>query len=582
MNRKERRAAAKRGAIPQRADANAADLFAQAQQLYRQGASAQAEALCEQVLAQEPAHIGALNLAGLIAQAAGRHRTAVKMLGRAVAADPQDAACHYNLASSHQALGHAEEAAAHFRRAIALGLSGRNPEDFIVQSPVIGNMLARINQAWPAPVSDRDLFGADGLTALAADVFLRCALELVLFRTAPLEALLTQARAALLRMAKADDGLLAFACALAQQCFINEYVFAQGEEESEHAARLRDRLIDGDTDPFTLALAACYVPLHTLPVAAMLASRKWPEPAARLVRQQIAEPMEELRDRESIPALTPVETVSQDVRRQYEENPYPRWTVSSLAGERKPENSPREDILIAGCGTGKHPIEIAHFAPQSRILAVDISLSSLAYARRKTREAGISNIDYAQADVLKLGTLGRSFDVIECVGVLHHLADPLAGWRVLLPLLKPEGLMCIGLYSEAARRDVVEARAFVAQRGFKATPGDIRKCRAELLRGPDRRRFQSLTATADFHSMSGCRDLIFNVMEHRFTIPQIKAFLAEEKLEFLDFEVSPQIAQAFARKFPGAALTDLDKWHEFETANPMTFREMYHFRVRKS
>ena len=64
------------------------------------------------------------------------------------------------------------------------------------------------------------------------------------------------------------------------------------------------------------------------------------------------------------------------------------------------------------------------------MLAIDISRTSLAYARRKTREAGIANIEYAQADILKLGTLERRFDVIETVGVLHHLAEPTAGLRV--------------------------------------------------------------------------------------------------------------------------------------------------------
>ena len=41
-----------------------------------------------------------------------------------------------------------------------------------------------------------------------------------------------------------------------------------------------------------------------------------------------------------------------------------------------------------------------------------------------TRKAGLHNVEYAQADILKLGTLGRSFDRIEAMGVLHHLADP--------------------------------------------------------------------------------------------------------------------------------------------------------------
>ena len=51
----------------------------------------------------------------------------------------------------------------------------------------------------------------------------------------------------------------------------------------------------------------------------------------------------------------------------------------------------------------------------------------------------MSGIEFAQADLLELGAIGRTFDVVECSGVLHHLADPFAGWRALLPLLRPGG-----------------------------------------------------------------------------------------------------------------------------------------------
>jgi SAM-dependent methyltransferase len=78
-------------------------------------------------------------------------------------------------------------------------------------------------------------------------------------------------------------------------------------------------------------------------------------------------------------------------------------------------------ILIAGCGTGEHPFDIAQKSPEASVLAIDLSRVSLAYARRKTREEGLRNIEYAQADILNLSTLDRTFDRIETAGVLHHL-----------------------------------------------------------------------------------------------------------------------------------------------------------------
>jgi SAM-dependent methyltransferase len=279
--------------------------------------------------------------------------------------------------------------------------------------------------------------------------------------------------------------------------------------------------------------------------------------------------------------LTAIDDRSLPVQQQYEDNPYPRWIV--IPPVAKPveisDASRNNDILIAGCGTGQHSIDAALLFPHANILAVDISLTSLAYARRKTREAGLDNIDYAHADIFKLGTLDRRFDLIEAVGVLHHLADPAAGWRVLLSLLRPGGSMRVGLYSEVARRAIVAGRALIAQRGYPPTPEGIRTCRQEIFRIKDGIE-TSLIALRDFYSMSGCRDLLFNVLEHRYTLPQIKAFLAEHRLLFLGFELPQATLAAFRQRYPEpAALTDLDHWQEFEAANPETFLGMYIFRV---
>ena len=79
--------------------------------------------------------------------------------------------------------------------------------------------------------------------------------------------------------------------------------------------------------------------------------------------------------------------------------------------------------------------------------------------------------------------------------------------------------MRVGLYSEAARRSIVEARALIAERGFPATAEGIRALRQTIIKGQDEPRWKSLVRTVDFYSMSGCRDVFFHVMEHRFTIP---------------------------------------------------------------
>jgi SAM-dependent methyltransferase len=612
MNRKERRANLKRGGSPARLGQSEAwdkaftteDLLAKARSHYQQRQPELARNIAERILAREPSHVPALNLLGLIYQEAGHHRLAVKTLTKAVSLDALNAACHYNLATSHQALGRREDAAVHFKRAIALGMSRKNVEHFIFQNPAITACISRIDQTWPFPVKVGEILGRQSLEKIANDVLLRSALETVLLRTEPLEKFLTALRSALLAIAYSrihgaaiEDGTLALFCALAQQCFINEYVFAQSDEDARCSSELRDALLreaadEGDIPPLLVAAVAAYFPLHRLAGAHALLNRKWPQSVASLVRQQVQEPAEEADDLSAIPVLTAVEDrVSLEVMRQYEENPYPRWTINLFAAVADEFETPvanagddqtAKAILVAGCGTGQHAFQIAHYFPGAHVLAVDISLPSLAYARRKSREEDLRNVEYAQADILKLDTVGRSFDRIEAVGVLHHFADPELGWRVLLSLLRPNGVMRVGLYSEAGRRGIVEVRAFIAERDYHPTAEDIRKCRQEMLRDADKRRWNIVVGFTDFYSMSGCRDMLFNVMEHRFTIPRIKAFLNQEGLSFQGFELEPKVLEKFQTQFPAdAALTDLDKWHAFEADNPQTFRNMYVFTVRK-
>jgi tetratricopeptide (TPR) repeat protein len=131
MNRRERRAAVARAKTAAGvAPGYVADLLTQAREAFRQGRAAQAEAACKQILERYPADKTGLNLLGVVYQAAGRHRLAVKMFAKAIAADDLDAACHYNIACSYQVMDQPEAAAAHFRKALALGLNGQEPEDF--------------------------------------------------------------------------------------------------------------------------------------------------------------------------------------------------------------------------------------------------------------------------------------------------------------------------------------------------------------------------------------------------------------------------------------------------------------------
>jgi SAM-dependent methyltransferase len=266
--------------------------------------------------------------------------------------------------------------------------------------------------------------------------------------------------------------------------------------------------------------------------------------------------------------------VSLKVRAQYEQNPYPRWVRTQAVFEPvAPGGSPR--ILVAGCGTGQHAVATALRYPTGTVLAVDLSRASLAYAKRKSAELGVANVEYRQGDILALGALDERFDLIECSGVLHHMAHPLEGWRVLASLRKPGGRMRIGLYSEAGRRQVVRARELIAERGFGPDPEGIRAARTEIRKDP---LLAQLARNEDFFSMSGCRDLLFHVHERRFTLPEVESMIVRLGLRFVGFEF-PDSGATLARYRARFSEDSLQNWHKFEQEFPDTFSRMYQFWV---
>jgi 2-polyprenyl-3-methyl-5-hydroxy-6-metoxy-1,4-benzoquinol methylase len=340
-----------------------------------------------------------------------------------------------------------------------------------------------------------------------------------------------------------------------------------------------------------------YQPLYSLPDARALLDRIWPPAVDEVVTLQLREPLQELQLRASIPQLTPIDDeVSQRVRQQYEENPYPRWVQAPAGIKPAPLDvtlrskfptaaftplgkTEAVDILVAGCGTSLGS-RVAEACQGARVLAVDLSLSSLCYAKRKTSASHMDSIEYAQGDILKLGAIGRTFDYIDCQGVLHHMRDPFEGWRILLSLLRPGGIMHLGFYSEIARQDVAAARAYIAQHGYVPTPADIRRVRHDLFKTP----IASVSRFNDFFSMSECRDLLFHVQEKCLTIPAIKAFIDEQGLKFIGFDLKDDMAKAFRAMFADAgwSMSDLAKWDIVERKNPNTFASMYIFWVQKS
>jgi 2-polyprenyl-3-methyl-5-hydroxy-6-metoxy-1,4-benzoquinol methylase/Tfp pilus assembly protein PilF len=604
----------------------------------------------------KPDYAEAHNNLGNALKNSGKPNEAIVSYEKALQLNPDSAETHFNLANALYDIGKQEEALKSYIQAISINqnrkdfwqnLSGllvsldftsysENISDIFIQvleqkTVVRPNRIApQILKLLKLHPDEGDLFrnkaefnGSDSVESMCRNLariplFLRI-IELCPIPDLDLEYLLTTLRRNLLlhRDAIVDkQGVRDFQISLALHCFTNEYIFNETDAETSAVRALELEIKNSrrnaeSPNPYNLACLASYRPLHNYdwPQEFVI-----PEDLNPLFERQVNEVLAAAAIRAEIPRLKPIkDKVSSAVKAQYEENPYPRW-INTLA-HFKPvyipaflkqtnlrvlnadvEFSNQPDILVAGCGTGQHSISTATRFANSNVLAVDLSLDSLCYAARKTKELGVGNIEYMQADILDLGLLEKQFDIVESSGVLHHMADPLAGWKTLTDRLKPGGLMHIGLYSEIARRNIVEARKLISNKGLSNTRSDIIPFRKEIIDGADDgggggggaddggdEILSTIKTYSDFYSTSELRDLLFHVQEHRFTLPQIQNDLESLGLKFAGFEyLETRITSRFMQDYPGPdSLYSLEAWHNFEKNNPDTFKGMYQFWAQK-
>lgn len=418
-----------------------------------------------------------------------------------------------------------------------------------------------------------------------------------------IESIFSNIRQALLSNADQDTNRAAkiiFLSGLALHCFANEYVYDVSGEEIENLTKLEadvEQNLRRGKQPSEVHLLVlmCYRALSEYEWHSLLLV---PLGLEEVFLRHITEPEEEALLKKDMPVLQPISNeTSSRVRDQYEENPYPRWFSFRAALNPRPlsevarslnlnlKDTPitqraSPEILIAGCGTGQHALNTALRIKDSKLLAIDLSLSSLAYAKRKTREAGIENIKYMQADILDLPLLKKKFDVIESSGVLHHMADPVQGWRILADLLNVGGLMKISLYSQLARRHVSKMRSEISELKLDSSPRAMRTFRSNVIKSPQAHH-KKITTSTDFYSLSELRDLLFHEEEHGFTIPVICKILHKLGLKFCGFEGNEPINFFRSKVSNTDLLHDLNSWADLEKQYPDLFIGMYQFWCQK-
>jgi len=164
------------------------------------------------------------------------------------------------------------------------------------------------------------------------------------------------------------------------------------------------------------------------------------------------------------------QTVSAAVAKLYNTYPFPpealldepppgyNWRWNWLAAHnfctgQKPQ---RQDIRIldAGCGTGVSTEYLVHLNPQASVVGIDLSTGALAVAKERCQRSGATRVEFHHLSLFDVEQLPGEFDLINCVGVLHHTSDPIRGIQALAKKLAPGGLMHIFVYGELGRWEI--------------------------------------------------------------------------------------------------------------------------------
>lgn len=241
--------------------------------------------------------------------------------------------------------------------------------------------------------------------------------------------------------------------------------------------------------------------------------------------------------------------LSDDLARQYESWVYPRpiTDLSTLPAQRRdapdpsvfgrlfwPDRQPpaEPDILLAGCGANQAAV-VAYKNPKARVVGIDVSQASLANSEMLKQKHGLSNLELLRLPIEEVGQLGRQFDVVGCTGVLHHMADPVAGTRALGEVLKPDGVAALMLYAKKGRVGIEMLQQMFRGLGLGRDPASLAIVRETLQRLPPKHPARALyEGSQEMTFDGGLVDLFLNARERSYSVPELLELLNQAGLQF--------------------------------------------------
>jgi len=298
----------------------------------------------------------------------------------------------------------------------------------------------------------------------------------------------------------------------------------------------------------------------------------------------------------------------EEVRAHYENFPYPptdpederkrlRTTVHEAFdrlnhycyGGKRDFSKPFR-ALIAGGGTGE---AVVHLAEQMRgyspeIIYLDMSRASMEVAKKRMEIRGLDNVTWIHESLLNIPKLGLGqFDYINCSGLLHHLADPPAGLKILADSLKDDGAMGLMLYAKYGRMAVypLQEALRLINRDEPNMQKRVDNAKAILSNLPPTNWFIRSAATfmREIQSDIGIYDLLLHSQDRSYSIPELYDYLEGAGLHLLHLLHDGYVLAGDLYN-PAAYLADAglrEKVSTFSPRDQQTLAELLHGQIAK-
>jgi SAM-dependent methyltransferase len=237
------------------------------------------------------------------------------------------------------------------------------------------------------------------------------------------------------------------------------------------------------------------------------------------------------------------------VCRFYTDHPYPPpvENLDRARDESRDENRQRAEfhlfwpdkpyrsdlnILVAGCGTWQ-AAKYAISRPNARVTGIDVSTTSLDHTERMKRKYNLTNLETRELAIENVNSLERSFDLIVCTGVLHHLEDPDAGLRALRSVLRPDGAMYLMLYAPYGRAGVYLLQDYCRRLGVGTSAREINDLATVVESLPPQHPLVILLrGSQDARNAEALADALLNPRDQSYSVPQLFDYLERNGLTF--------------------------------------------------